>query len=78
MTACIQAEITWRAEPGDIPGSWVGFCDDLGITIEASSRDELRSLAMESMKSVIGNLLEEGELEDFLRFKGVTYSKGMA
>ncbi len=66
----VQANVVWRASRGDDTSRWVGFCDDLGITTEAESLDELHSLIPEAMHILMLDLVEDNEFDDFLRQKG--------
>ena len=71
----IQANVRWRAERGENPERWVGFCDELGITTEAGSLDELHSLIPEAISILLADLLEDNELDTFLSVKGWEYSE---
>ena len=74
-TIRIESPVVWHASPGKSPDLWVGSCEQLGIVMQATSLDELRSLAKESVQLLIEDLLEDGEVEEFLQQKGVKYSK---
>ena len=75
MTIRIHATMDWRAERSREDGGWVGICKQLGITTEAETLDELHSLAPEAMELLFLDLLQDGELEEFLKQKGWEYSK---
>lgn len=75
MTINIHAIMNWQAKRSQ-DGGWVGICKDLGITTEADTLDELHSLAPEAMELLFLDLLEDGELDEFLSQKGWEYSKG--
>lgn len=74
-TIRIYATMDWRAERSEEDGGWVGVCKQLGITTEAETLDELHSLAPEAMEFLFLDLLEDGELEEFLKQKGWKYSR---
>ena len=79
MSIRIDSPLVWRAEAAEEAcGGWVAFCDALGISTEGESLDELRSVISESMDLLVQDLLAEGEVEQFLRNKGVRYSKDEA
>ena len=71
----IQAEVVWRVGQDEESDKWVGYCEGLAITVQADSLDELHSLIPETMALLVQDLVEEGDLEEFLRLKGVRYSK---
>ena len=80
MTIRVDAPLIWRVEPAEEPDEhgrdgWVGFCDALDICTEGDSLDELREMIVETMDLLMQDLLEDGEVERYLRLKGVKYSK---
>jgi hypothetical protein len=70
----INANLQWRAERGVHSDRWIGFCDPLGIVTEAGSLDELHSLIPEAIHLLMIDLLEDKELDAFLRERGWTAS----
>ena len=71
----IQAQISWRIEPGEEPGRLVAICDELDLVTGGGSHEEVCSMIQESMELLIEELVEEGDLEEYLQHKGVKYSK---
>ena len=67
----IKAQVEWLAFRAP-SGTWVGVCDPMNLSTEASSLDELHSLIDESMNLLLTDLLEENELHLFLRERGWT------
>jgi hypothetical protein len=51
-------------------GSFVGVCDALGLTLEADTESELRSLIEEGIHFLMVDLLEDGDLPRFLKDRG--------
>ena len=51
-------------------GRWLGVCDALGVTAEGSDETELRGLIEETQYTLFLDLLEDGELDQFLRERG--------
>ena len=49
---------------------WIGVCEELGLSVQASNLDTLRSVFEEAMILLITDLVEDGELDEFLRAKG--------
>lgn len=70
----LNANLAWRAEKGAQSNHWIGFCDALGISTEADSLDELHSLIPEAIHLLMVDIVEDGELDEFLRDKGWTAS----
>lgn len=69
LTIRIDAKIEWQAKA--LPsGRWIGVCDPLGVTVEAVDQAELRSVIEETHYTLFLDLLEDGELERFLRDRG--------
>ncbi len=68
-TIQIQATINWLVQRTP-SGAWVGVCDPLGLTVEASDEVELRSVIGEAQHYLFLDLLEDGELDRFLRERG--------
>lgn len=70
-TIKIDAKVAWLAkQTSSAPERWMGVCEMLNIATEAESLDELHSLIPESIHLLITDLLEEDELDAFLREKG--------
>jgi len=65
----IQSQLKWVATKTR-SGKWIGECDPLNIAMEADSLDELYSLIPESIHLMFTDLLEDNELDAFLRERG--------
>lgn len=67
----IKAKIQWRvlSDPG---GRSIGVCDVLNIALEARSDDELRTMIDEAMQLFLLDLLEDNELDEYLKAHGWT------
>lgn len=65
----VEAQLAWRAfrTPRNI---WVAVCDPLKLTVEGGTWGELNENIQEAMDAVMTDLLEDGELEQFLREHG--------
>jgi len=48
----------------------VGECEALGISVQASNLSELSFTFEEAMELLLTDLIEDGELEEFLQSKG--------
>jgi hypothetical protein len=66
----IEAQIQWIAFQSSASKRMIGVCDTLNISVEADSEDELRSLIPEAMNLLLGDLLSDNELEQFLQERG--------
>jgi hypothetical protein len=66
----LEAQIQWRAIPGAGKGVWVGICDALNLSVEATSIDELYSLIPECMHLLMVDLVVDNEFDQYLRDKG--------
>ncbi len=69
QTIQILAQVTWQAKR-NVRGVWIGVCEPLGLTLEAQSDSDLKSLIEETHHTLFLDLLEDGELEHFLRDRG--------
>ena len=68
-TIQIQARLAWLARK-NTRGVWIGVCDALGLTLEAATDSDLKSLIEETHHTLFLDLLEDGELDAFLRDRG--------
>lgn len=66
----IEAKLAWRAAQSPVSNRWVGVCEELNLAMEADSLDELHSLIPETMHLLMLDLLEDDELDSYLRDKG--------
>lgn len=70
MEVTIKADnLMWVVKPVR-SGRLVAWCDPLGLTIEGDSEADLASMIQEAMHELFVDLLEDGELEQFLRDRG--------
>jgi len=65
----INANVTWNAFRGP-SGAWVGVCDPLGLTVGGDTWSELLEASSQAIDLLLQDLLEESELESFLRTRG--------
>ena len=64
-----QAQLPWaviRAKGG----SWVAVCDPLGLTVQSQTWADLMEDIAHTLNALFSDLLEEGELDRFLRDLG--------
>lgn len=73
MQINIQANLAWAVHRSEA-GNLIAECEPLGLTLQAESDEELRSLIAEAQHVLFLDLLEDGELEGFLRRHGWTPS----
>jgi hypothetical protein len=76
-TVHIEANIAWRASYNPSTKRWLGVCPEVNLTMEADSLDELYSLIEESMDLLMIDLLEDDELDAYLRERGWTATGGL-
>lgn len=70
----IHADIVWQVARSKQSAVWVATCDDLGLSTEDESLDELYSSIEENMEFLFNDLLKEGDLDKFLRERSWQYS----
>ena len=51
-------------------GRWIGECEDLGLAVEADDLDGLRRIFGEALHLLFTDLIEDGELDAFMRARG--------
>jgi predicted nucleic acid-binding protein len=66
----ISAKINWRVTREPHAQRWIGVCDPLKVTAEAETWAELCQVINEIHNELFRDLLEEGQLEQFLRQHG--------
>ena len=49
---------------------WIGECDALGVIVEGKSLDDVQTATDEALSLLFEDLLEDNELDDFLRDRG--------
>jgi hypothetical protein len=69
MTIQIDAKLGWATKKLR-SGAWIGVCDALGLTVEASNEQELRSMIEESISVLFADIFADGEMDQFLRSHG--------
>lgn len=62
--------LQWRAEMDARTGVWVAACEPLRQAVQADSWAELCATMNEAMNELFLDLLEDGELDAFLRANG--------
>jgi predicted RNase H-like HicB family nuclease len=65
----IQGSLPWAVQETR-EKNWVAVCQPLGLSVEGADREELMASIDESIQMIFTDLLESGELEDFLRSHG--------
>ena len=68
----VEAALEWRSFQSDVSGRWVAVCAGLDLTVEAETLDELHSVIGESIQLLMIDLLEDDELDHYLRDRGWT------
>ena len=66
----LEANVPWHARRSSSSERWVGVCDAMNVSTEAESLDELHSVIDETMQLLLVDLLQDNELEQFLRDRG--------
>jgi hypothetical protein len=62
-----QAKVQWRTTKSTASKRFVGVCDPMNLSIEANSLDELYSMIPETIHLLMRDLLDDNEIEPFLR-----------
>src|ERR1700733_431333 len=71
VTIKIEAKnILWQAKQSATSCRWIAVCQPMNLVMEADSIDELRSLINEAMQLLLVDLLQDNELEEYLRERG--------
>jgi predicted RNase H-like HicB family nuclease len=66
----IEANVVWRSFKSPTSSRYVAVCDELNLCLEGESEDELKSLIPEAMHLLMIDLLEDNEIDAYLRAKG--------
>ncbi len=66
----IEAQVVWRFGRDPDNGDWIAVCDELHMTAIGDTIIELQECANEAVALLFTDLLEEGELDSFLRING--------
>lgn len=64
-TIDIEGKLQFRIWETD-SGHWIGVCDALKIVLQAESETEMANSVQESLDLIFADLIEEGELEQYL------------
>jgi hypothetical protein len=70
VTVQVGAQIQWLATYNPTSRRWIGICDPMNLTMEADSLDELHSVIEEGIQLMLRDLLEDNELDAYLRDMG--------
>lgn len=66
-----EVRVTWEIVPGE-GGNWIGKCDELSLSIQAKTREELLVDIIDVPQVMFNDLSNEGQLKRFLRERGLT------
>jgi hypothetical protein len=70
----IEANIVWHAKRSEMSKRWIGVCEALNLSMEADSLDELHCVIPEAIHLLMVDLMEDNELDRYLRDKRWTAS----
>lgn len=70
MAIKIQANIQWQAKQSASTNRWICVCEPMNLVLEADSMEEIPSLINEAMHLLLVDLLEDNELDEYLRARG--------
>jgi hypothetical protein len=65
----LQSQLLWRAAQTP-SGNWMGICDAMNIAVEADNLDQLHSIIPETINLLFLDLLQDGEVNQYLRERG--------
>jgi predicted RNase H-like HicB family nuclease len=65
----LNAQLQWQIGRS-ASDHWIGVCRPLGLTMEGDSLDDLFQNINQSIQLLMVDLLETGELDEFLRSRG--------
>ena len=66
----VKSRVEWTATQIESSHKWIAECEALGVSMEGDSLDELHSLIPEAFFALFIDLLEDDELDQFLRERG--------
>lgn len=66
----VQAEIVWSISRDSASGQWIGICDSIGLTASGDTYSEAVESCNQAMDLMFKDLLESGDLEEFLQLRG--------
>ncbi len=70
MMLQLNLKIRCEAEKIEQSGRWIGECKSLGIVVEGDSLDDVHNATDEAIDLLFADLVEDGELEEFLADRG--------
>lgn len=70
MFVKIDAQVEWKAFRDKSSDMWVGVCEPLRLTVEGESWSDLQRAINETLEGVFEMLVEEKELDSFLKSHG--------
>lgn len=65
----VNGQVQWEVAKS-AAGSWIGLCRPLGLTMEGPTLDDLFTNINHAMQLMLTDLMESGELQEFLRSRG--------
>ena len=66
----VNGQVQWFARYSPSSRRWIGVCDPMRLTLEAETLDELHGVIEEGIQLMLRDLLEDNELEAYLREMG--------
>lgn len=72
----IDGNVGWNVHRGP-SGAYVAVCDALGLTLGGDTFDEMIDTIQEGIRLLMSDLLETGELAEFLRARRWTVHGGI-
>ena len=69
ITIEVESTLHWTAVHTE-SGVWVAECEALGLTMEGDSLDDLHGVIGEACGTLFADLIEDDELDEFLRSRG--------
>ena len=66
-----EIRVTWEIVRGE-GGNWIGKCDQLSLSIQAKTREELLTDIIDVPRAMFNDLANEGQLKRFLRERGLS------
>ncbi len=66
----INANIGWSMKQDEATGHWIGVCPALKLTASGETHGNLIEAINESVNAIFQDLLDSGDLEEFLSLHG--------
>jgi len=70
MRIDVHGAVAWEIRRSTTSDSWVALCQPLNLTMEAPSLDDLHSSIHQAVQLLLTDLMQDGELDQFLRARG--------